>query len=186
MRHPKKGFTLIELMITVVILSVLAAVGIPMFANMIRMNAVSAVTNEMLTGFTYARTEAVRRQTVVSICARNAPEGLGCGDNWRNGWLVFENANQAAAPASQADVLRVGESLRSANDFVFEPVSSDVPSNTLVHFLRLGEVATSNSGDAFQFDLRMRHQDCTPGHMLQRTISLSVIGRAQAIQEECP
>jgi type IV fimbrial biogenesis protein FimT len=61
-----KGFTVFELMITVTIAAVLAAVAIPNFQDMMARNRVSSSTEELVNSIATARNTAVqRRRTVV-------------------------------------------------------------------------------------------------------------------------
>lgn len=71
-----QGFTLIEMMITIVIAAILMTVGVPSFFDMIERNSVSTASNEMVGALLYARSEAVRREANITF----TPEA--------DGWLV--------------------------------------------------------------------------------------------------
>ncbi|MCU7891037.1 MAG: GspH/FimT family pseudopilin [Candidatus Thiodiazotropha sp. (ex Ustalcina ferruginea)] len=60
--YRKKGFTLIELMIAIVIGAILLTIGIPGFLNMVQRNAVTTTSNELLASLLLARSEAVRQE----------------------------------------------------------------------------------------------------------------------------
>ncbi|MCP4996875.1 MAG: prepilin-type N-terminal cleavage/methylation domain-containing protein [Gammaproteobacteria bacterium] len=62
-----KGFTLVELMVTLVILGILLGVGIPSFRAMMRGNAVVAASNQLLGALLLARSEAVKRESQVTF-----------------------------------------------------------------------------------------------------------------------
>ncbi len=83
-----KGFTLVELMITIAVLAVLTAIAFPSFMGTIRSNRVATATNELLSTIALARTEAVRSRQRGSICATT--NGTACdGGSWNSGWLVW-------------------------------------------------------------------------------------------------
>jgi type IV fimbrial biogenesis protein FimT len=63
----RTGFTLLELMATIAVLAVLAAVGIPSLADLIRENRVTTQTNELVTALNLARMEAVKRARNVEV-----------------------------------------------------------------------------------------------------------------------
>ena len=67
-RSPKKlsGFTLIELLVTIAVAVILATVAVPGFQSLVTTNRQAADFNEILTGLTYARSEAVKRRQEVS------------------------------------------------------------------------------------------------------------------------
>ena len=84
-----KGFTLIELMITVAVLAIIVGIAMPSFSSMIRDNRIGSISAELQGAIQFARAEAVKRRINVIICRRNAA-GTGCenGTDWASGWLV--------------------------------------------------------------------------------------------------
>lgn len=84
-----KGFTLVELMITVAVAAIALGIAIPSFNQAIRNNSSSALGAELAGALNFARSEAVKHAKRVSICASN--DGATClaANNWEKGWLVF-------------------------------------------------------------------------------------------------
>lgn len=90
------GFTLLELMITVTILAIVAALAAPPFVTMFRTHRAKSVANELLAALNLARSEAARRGQAVSVCkSRDGSSCGGSGTQWDNGWMVFVNENAA-------------------------------------------------------------------------------------------
>jgi type IV fimbrial biogenesis protein FimT len=99
MKHPKtisaiasSGFTIIELMLTISVLAVLLAIGVPAFNEVVRNNRTAAQTNEFVGALSLARSEATKRGMPVAVCAANAAQSACDAANaatWANGWLVF-------------------------------------------------------------------------------------------------
>lgn len=89
-RAQPRGFTLIELMVTLVVLAVLTLIAVPNFRDTMRRSRVSSASNALLADLAYARSEAVSRGNYVSVCPGNA-EGSGCQDGqaYEGGWLVY-------------------------------------------------------------------------------------------------
>jgi type IV fimbrial biogenesis protein FimT len=88
---PKQtGFSLLELLITVAIISILAMMAAPSFKSMLENNQTLTLANQLISAFNYARSEAVKRRQPVTVCARNAG-GNGCSstDSFKNGWIVY-------------------------------------------------------------------------------------------------
>lgn len=77
---PARGFTIIEMMITVVILVILIAVGIPSFRDFILVQRVKNASFEVFAALALARSEAVSRNNTVTITPT--------GGNWANGWQI--------------------------------------------------------------------------------------------------
>ncbi|MDQ7989469.1 MAG: GspH/FimT family pseudopilin [Candidatus Dactylopiibacterium sp.] len=71
-----RGFSLIELMVTLAVLGFILAMGIPSFSTYITNSRVRSVTSEMRDGLQQARMEAIRRNGTVSFCV-TADTGTG-------------------------------------------------------------------------------------------------------------
>ena len=67
MNRPAKGFTLIELMVTLAVLAILAAVGIPSFQRLAAENRVSSQANSTQAALQFARAEALKRRCDVVV-----------------------------------------------------------------------------------------------------------------------
>jgi type IV fimbrial biogenesis protein FimT len=100
------GFTLVELMVTIAVLAILLAIGIPAFASLIASNRLTSATNELIASLQTARTEALRRNVRVTVCPA-APGATACSGDWRDGWIAFvdQTPGNAPAPESAADIL---------------------------------------------------------------------------------
>jgi type IV fimbrial biogenesis protein FimT len=62
-----KGFTLIELIMTVTVASIVLAIAIPSFLTLSERTSVATTSNELLAAFLLARSEAVRQETAVTF-----------------------------------------------------------------------------------------------------------------------
>lgn len=67
-----RGFTLIELMITLVLLGIFATIAVPNFVQLINNNRTQAFNNELVALLQYARANAVDQQTFLRICKGSA------------------------------------------------------------------------------------------------------------------
>jgi len=87
----QRGFTLIELIITMAIAAIVLTVGVPSFQAMMRNNRAATYTNEFMSALNLARSEAIKRGWRVVLCPGNQ---AGCNGNaWGNGWIVFVDAD---------------------------------------------------------------------------------------------
>ena len=78
MRH-WRGYTVIEVMITLALLGVMTALAVPSFRELIDRNHLSAAANDLVSAFLTTRSEAVKRECRVSI-SRNG--------TWNVGWTA--------------------------------------------------------------------------------------------------
>jgi type IV fimbrial biogenesis protein FimT len=72
-RRAHRGFTLIEAMVVIAIASILVAVAVPGFRDVLAKRRVEGVVSELMTDLQYARSEAVARNAGVRITL-----GSGC------------------------------------------------------------------------------------------------------------
>ena len=63
----QQGFTLIELLITLAILGILSSVALPSFVDQLKHNRLVANTNQLQNVFQFARSEAAKRDKIVTI-----------------------------------------------------------------------------------------------------------------------
>jgi type IV fimbrial biogenesis protein FimT len=101
-RH--KGFTLIELLTAIAVAATLAAWSIPSFRDA-RLNAArTREVNQFVQAVYFARSEAMKRNGVVSLCpsvdtTTCAPDGT----RWDRGWIVFANVDRESPPRRDDD-----------------------------------------------------------------------------------
>jgi type IV fimbrial biogenesis protein FimT len=79
----QRGFTLIEMMVAIAIVGVLLSIAVPSFQALIYGMRASAEANAVVSAIRFARTEAVKRGTVVSIAPASGSTSLS------EGWVVF-------------------------------------------------------------------------------------------------
>lgn len=106
-----RGFTLIELMVTLSVLAILTTLGVPSFMATIRDNRLATTANEMLTDLAYARSEAVTRGGSASLCASSDGSHCATSGNWEQGWIVFADSNGDGVVDSGDSVLRIHSAL---------------------------------------------------------------------------
>ena len=90
--HPAKGFTLIELAITLSVAAILFTVAVPSFVSLIKSMQITTATNEFFAAINLARAEAIQRGVRVDL----VPAGEE-GD-WTKGWVVFIDGNRNRRP----------------------------------------------------------------------------------------
>lgn len=167
-----RGFTLIELMVTIAIVAILAAIAFPSFQSSLRNNRASTATNELMASFALARSEAVRSARGAGLCTSN--DGTTCGGTWDDGWIVWTDADSNGVPDR---TIRYTQ----AHDQLSVTATSSAGSTTLVRFDARGLVFDGNTRD-----ITIRPTPCTSGADMQRRLVLNSTGQTRIVREACP
>jgi len=115
----QRGFTLTELMVVITIVATLMAIGVPSYKYVTTANRVSAEVNAMLGDMQFARSEAIREGSPITVCA--SADGATCvggvNNTWQGGWIVFSDTNGNQAVDANEPVLRVKNAFASQDTF---------------------------------------------------------------------
>ncbi|WP_444908665.1 GspH/FimT family pseudopilin [Microbulbifer sp. TRSA005] len=138
----QRGFTLIELMVTLVVLAVLVSIAAPSFTDMINNNRAVAVSENFTGALSYARSEAIKRAGRVSICA--SADGANCtaADTWSQGWMVFVDtaATDNSTNFGISQILRTWE----ADDNAVITVKQGAANTNFLRYTTLGTLGRFN------------------------------------------
>jgi len=107
MKERQTGFTLIELMITIVLVAILLGIGIPSFAEFIRNSRITSKANDLLTAMHLARTESIKRRAPVTVCGTTNAQAAtpACDTNSFDEWITFvdDDGNPTAASGNEGN-----------------------------------------------------------------------------------
>lgn len=113
-RGTSAGFTLLELLITMLLIAILSSLAGPSFVDLIAENRRQSSLGSIFGMLSTARSEAVTRADTVVACG-SADQSTCNSTSWENGWIVFADDGAGAATADdgarQADeeLIRVGQ-----------------------------------------------------------------------------
>jgi type IV fimbrial biogenesis protein FimT len=104
------GFTLYELLTTMLIVGVVLSLGIPNMQSFRQNSRMTSVANDLHSSFHLARSEASRAKDNITICASldpmgNAPD-CDIGAEFEDGWIVFQDTNANLAVDALESILR--------------------------------------------------------------------------------
>jgi len=94
----RRGFTLYELLVTMLIAATVLAFGIPSFAALQARQQQRVEIDALFHAIHLARKESLMRRKVVSLCP--SQDGRSCrpGKEWSQGWIMFENSDRDSPP----------------------------------------------------------------------------------------
>ncbi len=110
-----KGFTLIELIVTISVVAILLTIAIPNFQTFVLNNRLTGQANDMLTALNYARSEAIKRGLPVSMCSSTTGNTCAGSTDWSTGWIVFADPDNDGVFNAGDTLLRAGPALGGNN-----------------------------------------------------------------------
>jgi type IV fimbrial biogenesis protein FimT len=106
---------LIELLVTLSIAGILLTIAVPSFIDFIRNSRMASQANDLVLALTLAKSEAVKRGTLVTVCSRSSDTACAGSTTWDAGWLVFVDGGVAGTVDGTDVVLQVGSPLTGGN-----------------------------------------------------------------------
>jgi type IV fimbrial biogenesis protein FimT len=114
----QRGFTMIELLVTLSIAAIMLTIAVPSFRDFVQNSRMTSQTNDFVLALASARSEAVKRGLFVTVCSRATNTTCAGSTTWDDGWLVFVDNNGDGAVTVGTDVvLQVREKLEGNNTF---------------------------------------------------------------------
>lgn len=93
-RH-QNGFTIYELLITLLVIGVILTIGVPSMSEFTQNSRIAATANDLHSSFQLARSEAARSKSNITICASANSMDVAaiCGGTFDQGWMIFVDTN---------------------------------------------------------------------------------------------
>lgn len=157
-RSQMAGLTLIELMVTLSIVAILAAIAVPSFNSFFISSRAQSETASFVEALSYARSEAVRRGATVTLQAAS-------GTDWHQGWTV---------------VTPGGETLRSHGGFAGATTLSAAAGQVAFNNRGYLDGAAAGSALTFNYCFAAGNDD------QERRVVVNHLGHTRASREVCP
>lgn len=129
-RRRLHGFTLVEMLVTIAVLTVLLAVAVPSFDGIRVSSRLSNYATALVAASQTARSEAIKRNVSVTLCVSTNGSTCATDGAWEGGWIVLAGATvllQQPAAASGYLLREAG----GASALTFDPTGVGATQATL-------------------------------------------------------
>lgn len=136
-----RGFTLLELLVTIAIGVLVIGWAVPSFFHLVRDARRTASVNDFVTAVHFARSEAIKRARRIVLCRSGDGQRCERGEEtgWEAGWFVFVNLDADDPPQVDEDepilLLRGAETHATVRGnrqaFTFRPFGKRATNGTL-------------------------------------------------------
>lgn len=207
-RKRQSAFTLIELMVTLVVLGVVMSAALPSFKSQLSKSSADALSQDLIAALQLARSEAIKRSGYVSLCA--SEDGASCSgevNGWADGFIVAVDyaVTEDADPLlfnvanPKPTILRVWQKqddktvlkIHDTNDVAANPVPMGT-ARSFIRFTRLGTLTEQiSSSKDMVINIKMKAKineiesssNCEPRSARQYTVGL--VGMVRLANETC-
>ena len=191
--NAQQGFTLYELLVTLVVMGVLFGIGIPNLIGMIRDNRMAASANDIVSMIYAARSHAVKEQRLVTLCASANPTAAtptcsaAAGTNDR-GFVVFvdDDDGDGIDPTDGNIAIDPGETILIQRAAAGGTLNLFANSNSFISYAPNGFVGPGPGGVPSTTTILLcdeRGNRDVGGRSAARVINISVIGRPQMLTD---
>jgi len=180
----QRGFTLYELLITMLVIGVVLAIGVPNLSEFTQNSRLTSTSNDLLASFQQARSEAARSKTNITICAsaNSLDPAANCGGTFNDGWIIFIDID--------GDLNRSGAGENLIHGFPPAPAGVTITTNGGANYFSFAGtgLGRGNVGGAPALQTAMicddRGLDVAPGgRATARRLVATAIGRATIISD---
>jgi type IV fimbrial biogenesis protein FimT len=165
----KRGFTLIELMVTVAVAAILVSIAAPSFQTFFNRNRIATVTNDYITAINYARSEAIKGGAITTLCMSSSGSACTGNSGWSNGWIIWvdRNGDGVMNTGVVSELTRAHGPINAGNVAIGG-------TKTSFSFNGQGALTTTTGGDTFNI--------CTPSDLtLSNSISVDPSGHLRRV-----
>jgi len=116
------GFTIYELLITMLMIGIVLSIGVPRMSGFMQNSRITGTANDLHASFHLARSEAARSKSNITICAstNSMDAAAACGGTFDDGWIIFVdlNDNQTRDAGDEENVLRAHPAIPDTIDII--------------------------------------------------------------------
>jgi len=180
----ENGFTLYELLVTMLIVGIVMTIGIPNMSAFTANSRMTTTANDLHSSFMLARSEAARSKTNITICAsaNSLDAAANCNGNFDDGWIIFVDIDGDLQRAG------AGENILRRNPAIDSNINININSNATYFSFAPTGLGRGDVGGVPAFQTAVLCDDrgntvAAGGNSAARYLIVTPIGRATVIRD---
>ena len=165
------GFTLVELMVTLIVVMVFLTLAIPSMGWFVNNNRVASLANDFTKAVTVARSESLKRGIPVSLCSSTDQATCADSTDWSTGWIVFTDNSGTAGTLDNTDALI----------YIQDALQGNITFNTTVESVQYN--TTGSLATASNITFSLTPQNCASDQ--KRDITIRPQGYSTVAKASC-
>jgi type IV fimbrial biogenesis protein FimT len=178
-----RGFTLTEFMVTLAVAGILLSVAVPNFRSFIQNDRLSAAANDLLRSFQLARTQAIKHQANVVVCASANPMAAvpQCSYGSFNGWIVFQDSGPPPWPGANPWQFDAGEPIFERHELLDSSITVKTDNNGIESYAATGFANPAGVKTPTRNILvcDVRGNQIVGGNSVERAVLIATTGRTR-------
>lgn len=184
----QRGFTLVELVVTIALLAILTTLAAPSFAELLRQWRRDSATRELTTSMQLARSEAIKSSRQMVVCPSTDGSSCAASNEWNTGWIVFVDDGADTFASANNQTLNTDERILRVSTAPSGIESIESPGVQWMVFLPNGIMRTgTGTGAGASFNAAAATITVTPSGATDATkvdnINVSLVGRVTVATE---
>jgi type IV fimbrial biogenesis protein FimT len=107
MKYSQAGLSMLECLVALAVMAILTVLAEPGFRDLLVRRSVLVTAEALVGDLRFARSEAIKRGTQVSMCRSANGSACSPAGHWVEGWIVFVDRNTKGVVDPGDEVLRV-------------------------------------------------------------------------------
>jgi type IV fimbrial biogenesis protein FimT len=181
----QNGFTLYELLVTILVIGIVMTIGIPNMSAFTANSRMAATANDLHSSFMLARSEAARSKSPITICASadSLAANASCNGNFDDGWIVFVDLDGDLQRAG------AGENVLRRNPAIDSNIDININANATYFSFAPTGLGRGNVGGVPAFQTAVLCDDrgnivAAGGNSAARYLVVTPIGRATVVRDQ--
>lgn len=142
MKHKINGFTLLESLISLVLLGIVSSIVLPNLSRILAQNRLDNSMASVFKGLHLARGYAVSNATNITVCPLVAGS---CIKEWQNDIYVFEDANGSLSLDSNEFIIKVIKKINNQDELTYPRKAITYRADSSISFMQSGSFIYCNS-----------------------------------------